>query len=145
MTMETFFGHPAHELVVSRAQPEYHSMEMTGDHPSGGMDPDQDGRAAVDAHPQGTTLANISRRMVVLHKEFYGKGPTKARTYLQDDVVLVLLRGGYTRVEETLMRDGRYDAVQRQRDAFQQVMHDRFVEVIESELGRRVNAFMSTS
>ena len=47
----------------------------------------------------------------MLHKEFYGKGPTKARTYLQDDVVLVLLRGGYTRVEETLMRDGRMDAV----------------------------------
>jgi uncharacterized protein YbcI len=94
---------------------------------------------------RGTTLANISRRLVVLHKEFYGKGPTKARTYVQDDIVLVLMRGGYTRVEETLIRDGRIDAVQRQRDAFQQVMHDRFVAVVEEELGRKVAAFMSNS
>ena len=115
-----------------------------------GIDPDEltydmDGRGAIDAHPHGSVLANISRRIVVLHKEFYGKGPTKARTYLQDDVVLVLLRGGFTRVEETLMRDGRGEAVQRQRAAFQQVMHERFVEVIEDELGAKVSAFMSTS
>lgn len=104
-----------------------------------------DGQAALDGTGRGTTLANISRRIVMLHKEFYGKGPTKARTYLQDDAVFVLLRGGFTRVEETLLRDGRGEAVHRQREAFQQVMHDRFVEVIEDELGRKVIAFMSTS
>ena len=106
---------------------------------------DDDDIAGDVAQSHGSALANISRRIVVLHKEFYGKGPTKARTYLQDDVVLVLLRGGYTRVEETLMRDGRIDAVNRQREAFQSVMHDRFVEVIEDELGRKVTAFMSAN
>jgi uncharacterized protein YbcI len=120
-------------------------MLMTGDPPSSGMEHDADGRGALAAHAHGSMLANISRRIVVLHKEFYGKGPTKARTYLQDDLVFVLLRGGFTRVEETLMRDGRGEAVHRQRDAFQQVMHDRFIEVIEDELGRKVAAFMSTS
>lgn len=102
-------------------------------------------REAGRDHGRGSMLANISRRIVVLHKEYYGKGPTKARTYVNDDTVLVLLRGGYTRVEETLMRDGRHDAVERQRAAFQQVMHERFVEVIEDELGRKVTAFMSTN
>jgi hypothetical protein len=48
-------------------------------------------------------------------------------------------------VEETLLREGRGDAVERQRRDFQQVMFERFAEVIESELGRRVVAFMSTS
>lgn len=90
-------------------------------------------------------MANISRRMVSLHKEFYGKGPNKARTYVQDDMVVILMRGGFTRVEETLLREGRAEAVARQRADFQQVMHDRFTEVIEGELGRKVVAFMSTS
>jgi uncharacterized protein YbcI len=63
--------------------------------------------------PLGSVMANISRRIVGLHKEFYGKGPNKARTYLQDDMVLVLMRGGFARVEETLMREGRGDAVTR--------------------------------
>jgi uncharacterized protein YbcI len=94
---------------------------------------------------RGTMLANISRRTVMLYKEFYGKGPTRARTYYQDDTVLVLLRGGFTRVEETLMREGRMGAVRDQRDAFQAAMHDSFVAIVEQEVGRKVIAFMSTT
>jgi uncharacterized protein YbcI len=97
------------------------------------------------AEPRGSVLANISRRMVALHKEFAGRGPTKARTYLNDDVVLVLMRGGYTRVEETLLAEGRRDVIIRQRHEFQEVMRDRFIEVIEDELGRGVMAFMSAN
>jgi uncharacterized protein YbcI len=100
---------------------------------------------APDAHARGTALANVSRRIVMLHKEFYGKGPTRTRTYLQDDIVVVLMRGGFTRVEETLIREGRPEAVTRQRGEFQAVMNDRFIEVIEQELGRNVAAFMSTN
>src|SRR5687768_8696191 len=105
------------------------------------MESDDAIQAAPEAPGRGTQLANISRRIVVLHKEFYGKGPTKARTYHQDDVVLVLLRGGFTRVEETLISDGRAEAVKRQRDAFQDVMYEHFAAVIEQELGRKVSAF----
>ena len=93
----------------------------------------------------GLAMSNVSRRIVMLHKEFYGKGPDKARTYFQDDLVVVLMRGGFTRVEETLLREGRGESVASQRRDFQQVMFERFAEVIESELGRRVVAFMSTS
>lgn len=88
---------------------------------------------------------NISRRIVALHKEFYGKGPTKAKTYYVDDVVLLLMRGGFSKVEETLLAEGRGDAVIRQRMEFQEVMLDRFREVIEGETGRKVVAFMSGS
>lgn len=94
---------------------------------------------------QQTPLANISRRVVQLHKEFYGKGPTKAKTYYQGDLVVVILRGGFTKVEETLLHEGRGDAVITQRMEFQQVMVDRFSEVITEELGRTVVAFMSGS
>lgn len=90
-------------------------------------------------------LANISRRLVGLHKEFYGKGPTKAKTYYDDDLVVVLMRGGFTRVEETLLQEGRGDAVTEQRRQFQEVMRERFDAVIQEELGRKVVAFMGGS
>jgi uncharacterized protein YbcI len=48
-------------------------------------------------------------------------------------------------VEETLVTEGRHELVTRQRDVFQEIMRDRFVEVVEDELGRRVLAFMSAS
>ncbi|MDP8943053.1 MAG: DUF2294 domain-containing protein [Actinomycetota bacterium] len=93
----------------------------------------------------GDVLAAISSRIVHLHKEFYGKGPTKARTYYIGDVVTVLLRGGFTKVEQTLLDEGRGSDVIEQRMAFQEVMRDRFTEAIEELTGRRVAAFMSGS
>lgn len=90
-------------------------------------------------------LAEISRRLVGLHKQFYGKGPTKAKTYYHDDMVVVLMRGGFTKVEETLLREGRGQAVVDQRMEFQDVMNERFADVIKEELGRDVIAFMSGS
>jgi uncharacterized protein YbcI len=94
---------------------------------------------------EGDTRANISRRMVQLHKEFYGKGPTRAKTYINGDLVVVLMRGGFTRVEETLLQEGRGDSVVQQRADFQDVMVDRFKEVVEGETGRKVVAMMSGS
>jgi uncharacterized protein YbcI len=88
---------------------------------------------------------NIARRMVQLHKEFYGRGPEKAKTYYNGDLVVVLMRGGFTRVEETLLREGRGDSVIRQRADFQHVMLGRFTELIEQETGRKVVAMMSGS
>lgn len=93
----------------------------------------------------GDARANISRRIVQLHKEFYGKGPTKAKTYIDDDLVVVLMRGGFTRVEETLLREGRGSSVTQQRADFQEVMASRFKHVIEEETGRAVVAVMSSS
>jgi uncharacterized protein YbcI len=94
---------------------------------------------------EGDTRGNISRRIVQLHKEFYGRGPTRAKTYFSEDLVVCLMRGGFTRVEETLLREGRGDSVIQQRADFQDVMGDRFKEVIEDETGRRVVAMMSGS
>jgi uncharacterized protein YbcI len=99
-------------------------------------------RGAPEAQPGGTVhrdvRGNISRRIVQLHKEYYGRGPTKAKTYYEDDLVVVLMRGGFTRVEETLLREGRGDSVIQQRMDFQEVMVERFEQVIEEETGRKV-------
>jgi uncharacterized protein YbcI len=90
-----------------------------------------------------TPLARISTRIVQLHKDYYGRGPEKAKTYFQDDLVVVLMRGGFSRVEETLLEEGRGDSVIQQRRDFQDVMRSRFKQVIEEELGRKVAGFMS--
>ena len=60
-----------------------------------------------------------------------------------DDLVVCLLRGGFTRVEQTLLEEGHGDDVIRQRMVFQQVMRHRFEQVVEHATGRKVVGFMS--
>jgi uncharacterized protein YbcI len=91
----------------------------------------------------GDVLTAISDGMVALLKEVYGRGPTQAKTYYHDDLVVCVLRGGFTRVEQTLLDGGRGGAVIQQRMAFQEVMRDRFESVVERATGRPVIGFMS--
>jgi uncharacterized protein YbcI len=91
----------------------------------------------------GAVRTRVSDGMVALLKEYYGVGPTQTKTYYSDDLVVCLLRGGFTRVEKTLREGGRGTAVIQQRMEFQEVMRDRFVQVIEAATGRRVVGFMS--
>ena len=92
---------------------------------------------------RGEILTAVSDGLVALFKEFYGKGPTRAKTYYEDDLVVCLLRGGFTRVEETLRDAGRGHEVILQRMAFQDVMRDRFEAFIQQATGRHVVGFMS--
>ena len=94
-------------------------------------------------HKNGAMRTAISDGMVALLKEFYGVGPTQTKTYYYDDLVVCVLRGGFTRVEQTLLEGGRTSAVIQQRMEFQEVMRDRFSAVIEAATGRRVIGFMS--
>jgi uncharacterized protein YbcI len=91
----------------------------------------------------GDVLTAISDGMVALLKEFYGRGPTRTKSYYSDDLVVCLLRGGFTRVERTLLEGGRGSSVIQQRMDFQEVMRERFAAVIEQATGRRVIGFMS--
>jgi uncharacterized protein YbcI len=91
----------------------------------------------------GEELTAISDGLVALLKEFYGRGPTQAKSYYQDDLVVCILRGGYTQVEQTLREGGRGSAVIEQRMQFQELMRERFEAVIERATGRTVIGFMS--
>jgi uncharacterized protein YbcI len=88
-------------------------------------------------------LTAISDGMVALLKEFYGRGPTRTKSYYEDDLVTCLLHGGFSRVERTLLEGGRGASVIQQRVEFQEVMRERFEAVIERATGRRVIGFMS--
>ena len=92
---------------------------------------------------RGEVLTAISDGMVALLKEFYGRGPSRAKSYYQDDLVVCLLRGGFSQVEQTLLEGGRGSAVIQQRMEFQDLMRDRFEAVIKAATGRDVIGFMS--
>jgi uncharacterized protein YbcI len=98
----------------------------------------------VAPHGQGQVLATLSNAIVGLYKDLYGKGPTKARSYFLDDMVLCVLRGGLTQAEQTLARSGKSSAVARQRHEYQEAVREDFVATVEAIIGRRVTAFMST-
>ena len=91
----------------------------------------------------GDVLTRISDGIAGLLKEYYGKGPTETRTYLQDDLVVCLMRGGVMAVEQTLLDAGRENVVRLQRVEFHEVMRDRFAAVVEDATGRRVVGVMS--
>ncbi|HET9197273.1 MAG TPA: Na-translocating system protein MpsC family protein [Solirubrobacterales bacterium] len=91
----------------------------------------------------GDTLTAISDGLVSLLKEYYGRGPTQTKSYYSDDLVVCILQGGFTRVEQTLLDGGRGAAVIEQRMAFQDLMRDRFNQVVEDATGRQVVGFMS--
>jgi len=91
----------------------------------------------------GEMRAMISKEIVRLQAEYYGKGPTKAKTYIVEDLVVVVLEETFTRAEKTLAERGERDAIQHIRRRFQQQMADNFTSVVEQATGRRVRAFLS--
>src|SRR5450631_1391510 len=91
----------------------------------------------------GDVLTAISDGMVALLKEFYGRGPTRVKSYYEDDLVVCVLRGGFSRVEQTLLEGGRGPAVIQQRMEFQELMRERFEAVVEHATRRPVIGFMS--
>jgi uncharacterized protein YbcI len=70
----------------------------------------------------GEELTAISDGLVALLKEFYGRGPMRTKSYYEDDPVVCVLRGGFSRVEQTLLEGGRGAAVIQQRMEFQELM-----------------------
>lgn len=102
-------------------------------------------RRVEDRPPEreGPLLEEISRRIVQLYKESYGKGPTRARTYWHDDVITVVVRGGFTPDERTLREAGRGDAVLEHRVQFHEAMRIRFKQEVEQLTGRVVIGVMS--
>jgi uncharacterized protein YbcI len=92
---------------------------------------------------QAGALAEVTRGLARLHTQYYGKGPTKARTYMVNDTMVCFLEDGFTTVEETLIADGNSQAVHDIRHSFQTAMEEPFRDVVEKATGRNVVAYMS--
>ena len=93
----------------------------------------------------GTLRSDISTAIVGLYKQHYGKGPVHCRTYLEPDLVVVILGQGHTVAEQTLFEAGKWYEVRQSRQIWQDSMHERFVDKIEELTHRRVRAFLSAN
>jgi uncharacterized protein YbcI len=102
-----------------------------------------DWTSGVETERRPGLRADISNAMVGLKKEFYGKGPTKAKTYINDNYVFCVLQGGLTRNEETLLAAGEEMLVRQFRLRFQEAMADATTEAVERLTGRKVIGYHS--
>src|SRR3954462_8492711 len=97
-----------------------------------------------DGRPRGgSLLAQISNAMVRIHKEHWGKGPTKARTIYAEDIVLTRLEQIFTQAEATLLRVGREEEVRNMRLAFQRQLEHEFAHAVERLTGHKGQAVIS--
>jgi uncharacterized protein YbcI len=85
----------------------------------------------------------ISTSAVQLLHDFTGRGPTKAKTLINGDVVTVVLADTLTRGERKLVENGHPDRVLALRHDYQLLMRDDLVGIVERQLERKVIAFMS--
>lgn len=104
----------------------------------------------MDAHahpptPLGRAAATISTEAVQILRDYTGRGPTKARTTINEDHVTIILRDTLTRGERTLVDNGEEAQVLDLRYSFQEAMREDLVELVERLAGRSVIAFMSTN
>ena len=91
----------------------------------------------------GTLRALITNEMVRLHSEYYGRGPTKAKVYVDSDLVAVVLEETFTPAEKTLIARGESEGIQDIRRRFQRAMADQFRSIVEQATGREVRSFLS--
>jgi uncharacterized protein YbcI len=86
---------------------------------------------------------DISRAMVALFKEATGRGPGRARTYIEEGLVVTVLHDTMTKAERTLKEEQHADQVRSMRRVFQGTFRDEAIEVVERLTGHKVLAFLS--
>jgi uncharacterized protein YbcI len=89
------------------------------------------------------SLSEISRELVAAMKQGFGRGPVSAKSYMIDDFLLVVMRGGLTTAEKTMLEKGREKAVREFRQIFENEMSDELIGVIERLTKRKVVTYQS--
>jgi uncharacterized protein YbcI len=97
----------------------------------------------MEAREQGRLSAAISKAILGIHREHYGRGASRARTVMGADYIICFLEDIYMPVERTLIDAGKFKAVEATRHAFQETMRENFVGEVERLSGRKVIGFLS--
>lgn len=95
------------------------------------------------ASAEAGLLARISNMMVGAQKQYFGRGPDRTKSYLVDDLLFIVMRGGITTAEQTMLDFGREDLVRSFRQEFENEMTRTLVDAIEEITGRRVLTYQS--
>jgi uncharacterized protein YbcI len=101
---------------------------------------------AEPVRPAGSSLQlALSNALVGFLREYTGRGPTKARTSIRDNVVVVMLEQTLTKGEQVLVKKGRKEQVLMLRREYQEAMRDESSAKVAELTGRKVIAFMSAN
>ena len=92
---------------------------------------------------RGEMAATISRKAVQILREYTGRGPTKAKTVINHELVAIVLADTLTKGESRLVELGQEEHVRETRRRYQFAMQDDLVGLVEGETGRKVIAFLS--
>ena len=95
--------------------------------------------------PDGEVLTAMSNAVVRIVREYTGRGPTRARAAIHDNVAFVLMQETMLKAEHSLINDSKAGLVVEMRRSFQQTMRKEFSAAVERITGREVIAFMSDS
>ena len=100
--------------------------------------------ARSEEQRSGGMLSAISSALVTLHKEQFGRGPTRARTnFAGDDVLVCVLEDALLPAERVMVQMGDQQRVRESRVALQAATADQFVMAIQTITQRNVTAFAS--
>ena len=92
---------------------------------------------------RGEVASAISTRTVQVMHEHTGRGPTKARTYINGDTIATFLSDTLTKGERALVERGEEHNVTEMRRAFQRAMRNDLCAEVEKITQRQVIAFFS--
>jgi uncharacterized protein YbcI len=91
-----------------------------------------------------SALEEISTAMVRLHKEQFGRGPTRSRAHFAGpDALLCVLHEALLPAERTLVALGQQERVAETRLALQAAARPEFIAAVEAITERKVIAFAS--
>jgi uncharacterized protein YbcI len=89
-------------------------------------------------------LTQVTRAMVAIYKDQFGRGPTHARShYAGPDMIVCALEDTLTPIERTLVSIGEHQRLRDIRALFQSTAEDEFRSAVEGITGRKVVAFSS--
>jgi uncharacterized protein YbcI len=97
----------------------------------------------VNQESNGSLRTALANAMVGLKKQYYGRGPTAAKAWILDNYVFVVLEGGLTRNEETLLADGKENEVRQFRLSFQETVSETAMNAVTELTGRAVIGYHS--
>jgi uncharacterized protein YbcI len=97
----------------------------------------------LNGERSGEIASTISNGAVKLLREYTGRGPTKARTYMDGDYIAIVMSDILTTGERSLVEDGRSELVLATRKAYQYTMRAELIELVEKATERKVVAFLS--
>lgn len=98
-------------------------------------------RVTGEHHPAGNhTAADITRGVVKRYNDATGRGPTKARAYLSEEVITVVLRDSLTRLEQTLISHGQDEVVLATRSALHTLLTDDLIGLVTDITGTPVSS-----